>query len=135
MIKSIVEFSTEWKALSDGTRKMMDILTDESLSQNVAEDHRTLGRMAWHIVATIPEMAGHTGLKIEGPAEKAPVPASAKKIKEGYDAAAKSIQEQIEAVQFVPMSAPVLLAYLTAQPLSQGPPAQIGLSAASLYIA
>jgi uncharacterized damage-inducible protein DinB len=74
---------------------MLAALTDSSLGQSVARDHRTIGRMAWHITQTIPEMLARTGLKIDGPGEKDPVPSSAKTIKDAYDKAAASLLEQV----------------------------------------
>lgn len=96
MIHSIEEFSAQWEQESNGTRRIMDALTDESLTQAVADDHRTLARMAWHIIGTIPEMGERTGLKLDGPHESDPVPASATEIKQGYDQAAKSLAEQVK---------------------------------------
>jgi uncharacterized damage-inducible protein DinB len=95
MFLSIDQFKQEWQAESDNTRKIFSVLTDESLKQSVSEDHRTLGRTAWHIVQTLPEMAGNCGLKVEGPAEDNPVPTSAETIKKSYDTAAKSLLEQV----------------------------------------
>lgn len=95
MINSIEEFTKEWTALSNNTRKVLDALTQESLTQSVADDHRTIGRMAWHIATTIPEMANRTGLNVEGPAEGAPTPESLQEIKEGYDTVSRSLLEQI----------------------------------------
>lgn len=95
MINSIKEFEQEWAALSDHTRKILDALTPESLTQSVADDHRTIARMAWHITTSIPEMANRTGLKVEGPAEGSPLPETLQEIKEGYDTAARSLLEQI----------------------------------------
>lgn len=95
MFISIEQFKQEWQAESDNTRKIFSALTDESLKQPVTEGHRTLGRVAWHIIQTLPEMGGRTGLKVDGPAEDAPVPASAEKIKHAYDTAAKSLLEQV----------------------------------------
>ena len=45
---------------------MLDVLTDESLSQEIAPGHWTLGRVAWHIVTAIPVILSGTGLKFEG---------------------------------------------------------------------
>ena len=45
---------------------MLDALTDESLSQEIAPGHWTLGRVAWHIVTALPVMLSGTGLKFEG---------------------------------------------------------------------
>ena len=95
MFISIEQFKQEWQAESDNTRKIFSALTDESLKQPVTEGHRTLGRIAWHIVQTLPEMGGRTGLKVDGPAEDAPVPGSAEKIKQAYDTAAKTLMEQV----------------------------------------
>ena len=60
MFLTIEQFKQEWQAESDNTRKIFSALTDDSLKQPVANDHRTLGRMAWHIVQTLPEMAART---------------------------------------------------------------------------
>lgn len=95
MFISIEQFEQEWQAESDNTRKIFSALTDESLNQPVIEGHRTLGRIAWHIVQTLAEMGGRTGLKVDGPAEDAPVPASAQQITQAYDIAAKSLLKQV----------------------------------------
>jgi uncharacterized damage-inducible protein DinB len=95
MFTSIEDFKNDWQTESDATRKILSGLTDESLKQSVADDHRTLGRMAWHIVQTLPEMGDQTGLKVEGPAPDVPVPHSAAEIKGAYDKAARSVLEQV----------------------------------------
>ena len=95
MFISIEQFKQEWQAESDNTRKIFSALTDESLKQPVTEGHRILGRIAWHIVQTLADMGGRTGLKVDGPAEDVPVPASAQQIKQAYDTAAKSLLEQV----------------------------------------
>jgi uncharacterized damage-inducible protein DinB len=95
MFISIEQFKQEWQAESDNTRKIFSALTDESLKQPVTEGHRTLGRIAWHIVQSLTDIGERTGLKVEGPAEDAPIPASAEKIKNAYDTAAKSLLEQV----------------------------------------
>ena len=96
MYHSIAEFAAAWNARRGATLTHLQALTDESLGRPVAEGHRTLGRIAWHIVQTIPEMMGKTGLRPEGPAEDAPVPASAKEIVAAYDRASASLLEQVE---------------------------------------
>ncbi len=95
MIHSIDEFSQTWQQHSDATRKIFGALTDKSLAQRVSPEDRTLGRIAWHIVQSIPEMAGRTGLKLDGPKPDAPLPKTAEEIKKGYDAVAKSLSEQV----------------------------------------
>lgn len=95
MITTIEQFKEYWTRESDSTRKIMSALTDASLAQKVADDHRTLGRVAWHITQSIPEMAGRTGLSVKGPAETDAVPGTADELRAAYDTAASSLLEQI----------------------------------------
>jgi uncharacterized damage-inducible protein DinB len=95
MFTSIEDFKQNWTYESSCTGKLMKQFTDKSLSQPVANDHRTLGRMAWHIIQSIPEMFGRTGLKVDGPAPTAPVPTSAVEFKNAYDIVASSLLEQV----------------------------------------
>jgi len=96
MYRTIADFLSHWESNSDDTTRIFAALTDDSLSQSVGEGFRTLGRMAWHIVLTIPEMAAHTGLDIEGPGPDEPVPADAASIRTAYSTAAASLAEQIK---------------------------------------
>lgn len=97
MITSLSAFEALWTVETQGTQKLFDVLTDASLSQSVAPGMRTIGRLAWHLTTTIPEMMGRTGLKVDGADEHAPVPASAKAIADGYRRAAASLVERIRA--------------------------------------
>jgi uncharacterized damage-inducible protein DinB len=95
MITTIDHFRERWQNVSDSTSKMLAALTDRSLDQKVTDDHRTIGRIAWHIVQTIPEMANKTGLEVKGPKETDPVPKSASEIKKAYDDAAAALMSEI----------------------------------------
>lgn len=95
MYRRVADFLEQYRQLSEGTQKMLDALTDASLAQPVADGHRTLGRIAWHLAQTVPEMLARTGLATEGPAEDAPVPASAKAIADAYRTASRSALEQV----------------------------------------
>ncbi|MDZ4710920.1 MAG: DinB family protein [bacterium] len=95
MYTTITQFLKDWKYESDSTIKMLNNLTEESLSQRITPDGRSLGFLAWHIAQTIPEMLGKTGLKLEGPAEDEKYPSSAKEIREGYEKASNSLMEQL----------------------------------------
>ena len=97
MFRKVSDFEQNWTYEMSATQKMMDALTDESLSQAVTEGHRTLGRMAWHIVTTIPEMMAHCGLKVTTVKKEAPVPATADEIKKAYAAVSKELLDQIKA--------------------------------------
>ncbi len=97
MYTSIKEFEQDFAQESGNTQKLLNALTDASLTQAVAKDHRTIGRMAWHIVTTYPEMMGATGLKINSVKHDAPVPKTAAEIQKAYASVVKDLNDQISA--------------------------------------
>ena len=97
MITTIEEFEHIFKQEVEGTQKQMDALTDESLSQSVAKDHRTLARVAWHIITTYPEMMSRTGLKFTSVTEKTPLPTASDEFRKEYAKTAKQLLEQVKA--------------------------------------
>ena len=96
MVHSIVEFEHLWSYEVEATQKILKHLTTASLAQPVEEHGRSLGRIAWHIVLSIPEMMTRTGLSLDGPRESDPVPATSKEIFAAYNTAALSLLEQIK---------------------------------------
>lgn len=96
MYHTIKEFLEDWKNESSATYKVFEAFTDESLNQKVYTEGRTLGKIAWHIVVTVGEMAGKVGAKVECPAEDSPVPASAAVIAAAYKTAADSLYADAE---------------------------------------
>lgn len=97
MFVSIQDFVQAWKHEAEGTQRILDALTDESLSQAVTPQDRTLGRMAWHMTTSIHEMLSRTGLQFDAPEHDAPVPATAKEIADGYRQASEGLLKAIEA--------------------------------------
>jgi uncharacterized damage-inducible protein DinB len=95
MFRTIDDFATLWTREAGETQKVLDLLTDTSLAQPVTSDHRTLGRMAWHVTGTIKEMMERTGLRVEGPPEHASVPSSARAIAQMYTKSAKSLTDAV----------------------------------------
>jgi uncharacterized damage-inducible protein DinB len=95
MFTTVKDFQDAWLRESANTQKMFNMLTDESLSQAVTEDHRTIGRIAWHIITTIPEMTKHVGLSVETVKENDPVPKSSDDIKNAYASVSKEMLNQI----------------------------------------
>lgn len=96
MYRKIQDFQGAWAYESEATQKLLDALSDESLSQKVDPEGRTLGRIAWHIAQTLPEMCGRTGLAVVGPGEHDPVPTSAREIADGFKEAAASLAREIQ---------------------------------------
>lgn len=95
MFRSIQDFVHVWSAELEATQKIFKHVTNASLTQAISPQARTLGRLAWHITTTIPEMMGRTGLKLAGPDPEAPAPATMKEIFNAYNEAAISLIDQI----------------------------------------
>jgi uncharacterized damage-inducible protein DinB len=91
MFLSVQAFEENWKHESASTQKLLDVLTDASLTQEVSPQDRTLGRIAWHLVTSLHEMISRTGLDFEAPHHDAPLPTSAKVIADSYRAASESM--------------------------------------------
>lgn len=96
MYKTLDDFLGHWSWESDATQKTLDALTNASLAQESHAGGRTVGRIAWHIAQTIPEMMARTGLEVKGVGEHDPVPANAADVASGYRAAAASLVDQIK---------------------------------------
>jgi uncharacterized damage-inducible protein DinB len=97
MYRTIEDFLSAWETESGSTRKLLDALDDASLSRHIADGHRTLARIAWHIVTTIPEMMSKTGLAVKTVAPDDPVPESAAEIRKAYAAASGELAEKVKA--------------------------------------
>lgn len=112
MFRRLDDFASDWTTDAEVTLKLLDALSDESLPQAVTEGRRTLGRLAWHLAETIPEMMGHTaGIPgVEGPGAGLPTPASADEIRAAYRRAAHSLVPALRAAwtdemldEYIPM--------------------------------
>ena len=97
MFRTIDDFLESWSRETEATVKVFENLTDESLDQRAAPHNRTLGRTAWHIVQTLPEMGGRTGLDIAGPGEDDPVPVSAAEIAARLRETSESLAAEVKA--------------------------------------
>jgi uncharacterized damage-inducible protein DinB len=95
MYYKISDFIEDWKYESEATIKIFSNLTDESLTKNVGENVRIPGRLAWHIVTSVGEMAHRTGLTFETVDENAPIPSTAKEIVDEYKRASNGIVKEI----------------------------------------
>jgi uncharacterized damage-inducible protein DinB len=96
MFRSISDFNFVWSQELEATQKILKHLTDKSLSYSATLEGRTLGRLAWHIVTSIPEMMSRTGLIIIGVNEHDPVPTSAKVIFTTYSETAIALLDQVK---------------------------------------
>jgi len=96
MIHTLAEFVELWTPEAEATQKVLKAITDKSLPFASGPEDRTVGRLAWHVVTTIPEMMGRTGLMFTGVSAEAPVPGTAKEISGAYDNAASALLAQIK---------------------------------------
>ncbi len=96
MFSTIKDFLADYSSEREGTLKILSALTDASLGQSVAADHRTLGRMGWHIVTSYPEMMNRAALGIESVSMHAPLPTTAQEIREGYAKVSQELLERVE---------------------------------------
>jgi uncharacterized damage-inducible protein DinB len=85
MYKTIKEFLEDWAYESDVTVRTLKELTDESLQQRVSPTGRSIGKIAWHIVATIGEMMQAAGMQFDAPADAKVVPKTAAEILTSYE--------------------------------------------------
>jgi uncharacterized damage-inducible protein DinB len=95
--KTMQDFYKDWAYESGSTMKVLENLTDASLSQKVTNDGRSLGFLAWHLVETISEMPGRTGLKVFSPDMEHYDANNAAHIKECYKNASESLTDKLKA--------------------------------------
>lgn len=96
MLKMIEDFVTEYTNETQATQRVMDALTDASLTQKITPELRSLGQIAWHIATTIHEMLSRTGLTFAAPEGEEHAPASAQTIADTYRSSAAAAIEAIK---------------------------------------
>ena len=97
MYRTITDFTNDWDYEREATRKVLDQLTDTSLSQAVRPGGRTIGRLAWHLVTTLVEMPGEAGIKVEGPHISADIPPTAAALAAQYSETAARLKDAVAA--------------------------------------
>lgn len=95
MIRRVDDFVTAMERSRKDTLRIMEKLTDASLGTSIAEGHRTLGGLAWHLAISLVEMANRTGLGLESVDQEAPPPAAADRIREVYAAASREVIDRV----------------------------------------
>ena len=96
MFYKISDFQKDWAIESGATLKLFRVLTDESLNQKVYDEGRTLGRLAWHLAASLDRTLVQAGLLAKAVADDAELPpASAKEIADQYENSAKVVIDAV----------------------------------------
>ncbi|MBY0123780.1 DinB family protein [Bacillus sp. S/N-304-OC-R1] len=96
MFQTLDGFLKLWNFEADATQKILNQLTDESLSQEVTPENWTLGRIAWHTVTAINVIATQTDLTFDSPNQDYPVPTSAKFISDSYQKARTALFQAVK---------------------------------------
>jgi uncharacterized damage-inducible protein DinB len=97
MYYKLSDFIEDWKYESESTVKVLSNLSDESLTVKFKNDIRTPGRLAWHIVTSIGEMAHRTGLTFKTVDENAPIPSTSKEIVAEYKRTSDNMIKEMSA--------------------------------------
>ncbi len=97
MFRTIADFEKSWTYEVEQTTKLLKNLTDESLSQKVADGGRELGFLAWHLAQTMEEMLKLVGLSVNAPTPEDACPKTAAEIVEAFELAGKSVLEEVKA--------------------------------------
>jgi uncharacterized damage-inducible protein DinB len=95
MYATLRDFLTDWSFESSKTQHLLDRLTDISLTQSIYPGGRDIGRLAWHITQTLPEMMERTGLHVGGLGSNDPAPARASLIASAYRVASASLVTEL----------------------------------------
>ncbi|NRD79143.1 DinB family protein [Bacillus sp. BRMEA1] len=121
MFTSVNDFLNEWKQEAAVTQKVLDVLTDESLNQEVSPGLNSIGSLAWHITGAVYYFPSQVGLKFEVPNLQQEAPKSAAEISETYklvsERLTRAFSEQVtdekmnEIVNLFGMNMPVQAVY------------------------
>lgn len=96
MYRKVEDFLNDWKIAKDGTLKVLNAMTDESLDQSIVEGHNTLGWIGWHLTTAPAYFAGLLGLKLTSLGDSESVPRSAKVISDSYKRIAHELEELVK---------------------------------------
>ncbi len=97
MYRRMSDFAKSWTEEARQTLRVFDAIPDAAAEQAVADGHRTLRRLAWHLVESLIEMPGRFGLTIDGHGFMTPEggicapPVSMSAIRTAYAAASDSL--------------------------------------------
>lgn len=96
MYRKIKDFVNDWKAEEEVTYTIFSPITDDKLNHKVAENIRSLGRLAWHITQTLTEMPSKAGIVEKDDLEHEPIPATMKEIIDTYKKFSKMLIQSLQ---------------------------------------
>ncbi|MGH7491730.1 MAG: DinB family protein [bacterium] len=94
MLRRGEDFQKVWGEEAEMTLKIFRKLTDGALAQKATPEGRSLGKLAWHLVASL-NMISEAGLPIDAPTDDIPVPAKVQDIISAYEKGVASVRAQV----------------------------------------
>lgn len=98
MYRTVQDFLVDWEKTSNGTLKVLESLTDETLKQAIVEGHNTLGWLGWHIATSTAFFAKLVGVDLNSTENPNVVPKEAKKVAETYKKYAEDFKQKVEQI-------------------------------------
>ena len=97
MFRRIEDFTKTWRRESAATAKVLERLSDDSLSRRLDPDQRSIGEVAWHVVVSASEILRKAGIDCPGPSKRDPHPGQASHIHAAYVDVANRVPGVLEA--------------------------------------
>ena len=83
--RKVEDFLEDWAFSAEGTLRVFKAMTNDKLDQAIAEEHNTLGWLAWHLVGAAGAYGQSSGLQIPGPGRDQPIPSNVSEIVQAYE--------------------------------------------------
>ncbi len=96
MFRRTVDFARSWEREIDSTIKVLESLSDESLSRSVVEGGRTLGFLAGHLTSALAQLGAGAGIDLAEPSAAAERATTAADLAAAYGQAARSMLDQVQ---------------------------------------
>ncbi|MUK87982.1 damage-inducible protein DinB [Ornithinibacillus sp. L9] len=95
MYRTKEDFLADWEIAAQGTKRVLEALTDDKLDQSIVEGHSTLGWLGWHLATSPAFFGGQVGLNVTPAGGKDDVPTKANQIVEAYNQIAEDVKKQV----------------------------------------
>lgn len=96
MYRTVNDFIGDWTEAAEGTRKILNSLSDDKLDQAIVEGHSTLGWLGWHLATSPVFFASLVGLHVESAIDKSKEQIKVIDIVETYEKIVEAIKCEVE---------------------------------------
>ena len=94
MYRKVEDFLEDWEVSSTSTLNVLKTITNEKMTQSIANDHNTLGWLGWHLVGVGATIGKFAGLEIPEPDHRV-MPLDMEEIIAGYEALAEAYKTEV----------------------------------------